>query len=149
MLLPVVFLGMLVSAQPAIALYDRLVMQSAAAEGCRVLETLAEGQEDTARAYVERRLQAVPQVDIFHVGSWEIELSGAGQQDDEVSVKITHAFKPLPLVAVGLNVTGFADDSGMVVQSAVKTERLRDAWLLKSEFASNYGDWLNRWDDHI
>ena len=53
------------------------------------------------------------------------------------------------MVAVGLNVTGFADDSGMVVQSAVKTERLRDAWLLKSEFASNYGDWLNRWDDHI
>ena len=38
-LLPVLFVGLLLLMQPGILLYDRLVMQAAASEGCRLLAT--------------------------------------------------------------------------------------------------------------
>lgn len=149
LLLPIVFLGTLISAQPAIVLYDRLVMQAAASEGCRVLETLPEGQEDTAREYVQRRLAAIPDVDIFHKGEWAVELSGAGQADAQVTVRISHNLEALPLMAAGLSVTGLADDSGAIQQQVDVSESLRDTWVLESEFGSNYQDWIDRWQKGV
>ena len=39
MLIPVLFTALLLLLQPGILLYDRMVMQGAAAEGCRLLAT--------------------------------------------------------------------------------------------------------------
>ena len=47
-LLPVLFVGLLLLMQPGILLYDRLVMQAAASEGCRLLATKTAAAGDMA-----------------------------------------------------------------------------------------------------
>ena len=68
--LPVLMVLFLLLLQPGIILYDRIVMEGAAAEGCRLIATAADpGQVE--EDYIRRRLSAVPQADIFHVHSTE------------------------------------------------------------------------------
>ncbi|MFR1637837.1 MAG: TadE family protein [Eggerthellaceae bacterium] len=55
-LLPVLFVGLLLLMQPGILLYDRLVMQAAASEGCRLLATKTAAAGDMPR--VARRSSA-------------------------------------------------------------------------------------------
>ena len=62
-LLPVLFVGLLLLMQPGILLYDRLVMQAAASEGCRLLATKTAAAGDMAEsceAFVRHRLGAIP-----------------------------------------------------------------------------------------
>ena len=62
-LIPVLFTALLLLLQPGILLYDRMVMQGAAAEGCRLLatKTAAQGDMDgSCEAFVRHRLGAVP-----------------------------------------------------------------------------------------
>ena len=69
-LLPVLFVGLLLLMQPGILLYDRLVMQAAASEGCRLLATKTAAAGDMAEsceAFVRHRLGAIPPVSCFHV----------------------------------------------------------------------------------
>jgi hypothetical protein len=78
-LLPVFLLVLGLMLEPALLFYNRCVMNAAAAEGCRMLETNA-ADEASAKAFVLRRLAAIPNADAFHCGgkdAWDIELSGA------------------------------------------------------------------------
>lgn len=49
-LLPVLFVWLLLLMQPGILLYDRLVMQAAASEGCRLLATKTAAAGDMAES---------------------------------------------------------------------------------------------------
>lgn len=102
-LIPVVLLGMVLALQPGILLWNRLVMEGAAAQGCRVVETLEAGKAESARQYVERRLEAVPALDIFHAREWKIDIAGDASSE-RVSVRISHAVRPVPLVGAGFGV---------------------------------------------
>ena len=95
-LIPVLFLCLLLLLQPGIILYDLVVMRAAAAEGCRVLATKtdATGVSDQAcKAYVKRRLAAIPPQDQFHIHeggcSWEIVTEG-DETSEYVRVTITN-----------------------------------------------------------
>lgn len=54
--LPVLLILVLMLVQPAIMLYDRMVMESAAWEGCRLLATAQSQGKATCEALVKRRL---------------------------------------------------------------------------------------------
>ncbi len=146
LIIPLLLVGMLLAVQPAIVLYDRLVMESAVSEGCRVAETSSSG-EGVVREYVERRLAAIPSIEAFHAGAWTIEVTGADQQSEYVSVRVSHDLKPLPLMAAGLRLVGFAGSDGMYRQEAFREMRSHDGWALRSEFGLDFGAWAKRGDE--
>lgn len=78
-LLPVLLVVIGLMLEPSILFYNRCVMCNAAAEGCRMLETNS-SDEQSAKAFVARRLRAVPNVDVFHCGGskWNVELVDSG-----------------------------------------------------------------------
>lgn len=145
-LMPVILLAMLLLAQPAIVLYDRAVMEAAAAEGCRMLETLAPGDEDAARAAVERRLDAIPDAPIFHSGGWTIELSG-GEGQEYASVRIEHALEPLPLMGVGMGFLGLTGPGGLFTHDAFRQTEVVDAWVVESRLGADAEAWTGRWEE--
>ena len=147
LLIPIVLVGMLIAVQPAISLYDRMVMESAASEGCRVLETLPEGDSEKARAYVRRRLEAIPDIPAFHEGAWNIEVAGAGQQSACVSVRISHVYRPLPLIGSAMGLVGLADGDGRARQEAFRQANVHDDWALHSSLGLQFEAWVQRWDD--
>lgn len=63
LLIPALLISLLLLIQPGILLYTRMVMEGAAAEGCRVLATASSLEENTATVedFVKRRLASVPQ----------------------------------------------------------------------------------------
>ena len=133
--IPVLFLALLLLIQPGILLYDRIVMESAAADACRMLMTrVADGEVDP-RSYeeaVRRHLGAIPQQENFHCHeggcSWRIELSG-DECSEAVSVRIAGRVRLLPLLGGGARLLGMADDSGCI-ELAVHRE------------AAGYDDWV-------
>ena len=145
-LMPVILLAMLLLAQPAIILYDRAVMEAAAAEGCRMLETLAPGDEDAARAAVERRLDAIPDAPIFHSGGWTIELSG-GEGREYASVRIEHALEPLPLMGAGMGLLGLTGPGGLFTHDAFRQTEVVDAWVVESCLGADAEAWIGRWEE--
>lgn len=146
-LIPVVLLGMVLALQPGILLWNRLVMEAAAAQGCRVVETLEAGKAESARQYVERRLEAVPALDIFHAREWKIDIAGDASSE-RVSVRISHAVRPVPLVGAALGFGGFLE-GGLITQEAACEKRVRDEWVMQSEFGPDMGSWQSRWEDSL
>ena len=113
--LPILMLLILLLLQPSVMLYDRIVMQGAAAEGCRLLATSADPGSKVCEDYVRRRLSAIPQMDFFHVHSggctWQIELSG-GEDSASSTVRISTEVKPLPLIGLGAGLLGLTGANG-------------------------------------
>ena len=130
--------------QPACALYTRAVMQGAAAEGLRVLATRdasGVGTDAACRAYVLRRLRAVPEVAAFHVGgadAWEVTVEG-DSGSGEARVEVAGNFRPLPLVGGLARTLGEADGDEVVLRVRA-SERTRPAWL-----EGDYGSWVEIW----
>lgn len=136
-MLPVLFLLMILLMQPTILLYDRMVMESAAAEGCRLLMTYSgssnsialggygsiSGNADPVNDYVRRRLGMIPQTDIFHIHdggcSYRITTSG-DETSDRVSVTIENDVKLLPLLGQAASGLGLA--RGGVYHQTVSVE---------------------------
>lgn len=130
--IPVLMILMLLLLQPGILLYDRIVMEGAAAEGCRLLATTTGSNAGTNDDYIRRRLSAVPQIDQFHVHSsgcsWRIELTGDERADD-VAVKIATEVKPLPLLDVAMALMGLTNSSGNLVVEVEATGRTQPEWV--------------------
>lgn len=108
--LPLVFLVLLLLIQPAIVLYTRAVMSSAAHETCRAIATRPSSVGDRAyESFARRRLGAIPPVPIFHEHdpcSYAIAITGDADAA-AVMVRIENSMRPLPLVgAVWSHVTG-------------------------------------------
>ena len=141
--LPVLLLLVLLLVQPGIVLYDRLVMASAA-EGCRLLAT-GEGDEEACRAFMKRRLGAVPQQDNFHVHSmgctWEVRCEGGGAADRSRVVVRTEV-QPLPLLGAGATLLG------LVIEVEVEAETpTRSAWAQQSLGGTSPNEKVGEWCD--
>ena len=149
-LIPVLFLLLLLLIQPAILLYNRMVMQNAAAEACRLLSTQADTGEHSAEkyeAYVKRRLASIPSIDIFHAhvgeNTWKIELIG-GESSSEVTVRITNKLKPLPLLDLGASLLRLTDAQGYLVQIVEVTMPTQPDWVW-SNGKGGPSDWAAQW----
>jgi hypothetical protein len=136
------FLALLILLQPGIILYDRIVMQAAASQGCRMLLTLPADQTSQAHDAIEAHVAAVPDTEAFHAGTWTIEMSGTGE-DECVEVRISHALKPLPLVSGGFGLLGLLDGGGWYHQEVVQ-RMSRDEWL--QDAGIDPDGWVSRWD---
>ena len=137
--LPVLMLLFALLMQPVCVLYTRMVMRHAAAQTARVLATSAD--EQICRSFALRRLAAVPEVSVFHVGGsgdWKVSMS---RSDDArvCEVRITGHLRPLPLFGVAANVLGTRDQTGLLVEEAVR-ERMRPSWL-----GGEYESWMEAW----
>lgn len=132
--LPVLLLLVLLLAQPGIVLYDRMVMGSAAAEGCRLLAT-SEGDGAQVADFVRRRLGAVPQQDNFHVHSsgctWEVVCEGGGAAD-ESRVTVRTEVRPLPLLDMGATLLGLVNERGNLVVEVTARAPTRAPWAQES-----------------
>ena len=106
-LLPVLCVLVLLLVQPGILLYDRMVMEGAAADACRLLATTSnsrEGAQEQSRGLRAPRWAPVPQQDCFHVHgpqcTWDIRLEG-DEASQSVRVSIATEARPLPLLGNG------------------------------------------------
>ena len=142
-LLPVFLLVLGLLAQPAIIFYDRCVMQSAAAETCRLVATGA-SDESSVKAFAQRRLKAIPSAAPFHMGdSWEIEIEGS-ELSGQISVVITNRCLRLPLVGVDAGLMGHLGQDGSVEFSATATCNATPEWV--SALGSGPDEWISEWN---
>lgn len=133
-LIPVIFLMLLLLIQPCILLYDLIVMEAAASEGCRLLATRTDvlgSSEEACEAYVKRKLGAIPPQDQFHIHSsgctWEIELSG-GDTSEYVEVTIKNKARLLPLFDAGGVLLGLSDESGAFPLEVTVRTQTQPSW---------------------
>lgn len=137
LLLPVLLILVALLCQPVCLLYTRSVMAAAAGDVARAALT-SRSSTDDLEAYALRRLAAVPDVSIFHEGSWGIAVTGptdAGQ----VSVSITGSVRPLPLMGQIAAALGSAKGGAVPLKVEV-TEDLRSSWI-----GGSYEDWIGIW----
>jgi len=134
-LIPVLLLLTLMLVQPMILLYNRMVMENAAAEGCRLLATATtQGaySQEKYEGYIQRRLAAIPPIDIFHVhGSgctWVITLEG-NEYTPEVSVRIENQVRPLPLIGWGASLFGMTNAKNNFVQEVKISMPTQPNWV--------------------
>ena len=132
--LPVIFALLLCLLQPAIVLYDRMVMGSACAEACRLLATYAPGQgmaPSRLEELVHRRLGAIPQQALFHVHdgacSYAIELEG-DEGSNQVRAAIENRIKLLPLFDAAAVLIGAADEQGCIRIRVECTSPAQPSW---------------------
>lgn len=138
-MLPSLMLVLALLVQPACIYFTRVVMRSAAAEGVRVVATDYDGDLGDCKEFVLRRLRAVPDAPLFHVGGredWTVTLSRRGGR---ASVEVVGHVRPLPLLGVTLSAFREHDEKGLVLRASV-TEAIRPSWLRGS-----YGEWQRMW----
>lgn len=151
--LPVLLLLALLLLQPGIILYDRMVMEAAAAEGCRLLATRSDAMGDAERLceeYVLRRLGSVPPVECFHVHrdgcTWRVEMAG-DERSDQVSVAVSTKVRLLPLLDGGLALLGLADGEGCIEVSAERSMPTQPAWAVQAQAGRDPARWMGEWTD--
>ena len=151
LLIPVLFIVLLMLLQPGIILYDRVVMNYAAAEGCRLLATSTAGApmtHDRCENLVKRHLGAIPQQDLFHLHadgcSYEVELSG-DEESAVVAVRITNSVKLLPLFDTGARLVGASSDGTLRI-SVQRSARTKPAWLGTGASGLNADAWVHERD---
>ena len=143
---PIVFLLIVLLCQPAILLYDRMVMSSAAGQAVRMLATRASNAPNGGyEQVVKAQLSAIPHSDVFHVGgdSWRIELEG-GETSREVVVSIENRLRPLPLVGLIAGAAGLVDGDGLLVVSVEARGRTQPDWVLAQ--GTSPAAWTGQWD---
>ncbi|MDR3136873.1 MAG: pilus assembly protein [Coriobacteriales bacterium] len=153
-LIPLLLLLLLILIQPVIMLYNLMIMENAATEGCRLLATRTiQGaySQDKYEGYVKRRLAAIPPMDIFHahVGSttWNIELMG-DETNAEVGVRIINKLRPLPLLGWGEQLLGLCDSDGYLTQEVLATMPTQPSWA--SEGTSLDPErWVHSYDKNL
>lgn len=152
LLIPALLISLLLLIQPGILLYTRMVMEGAAAEGCRALATASSLEEDTATVedFVKRRLASVPQQENFHVHdpvcSWQIDLSG-NEASEEVAVSISTEVKPLPLFDFGLDALSVLNSSGNYELKVSHHLTTKSTWVRENAIGNEPEQWIERWND--
>lgn len=139
-LLPVTLALVALLVQPVCVLYTRSVMASTAGELARLVTT-SRGDESELRAFALRRLEAVPEVSIFHMGgadAWDVEIEGPGEEG-VVTVALTGRVRPLPLLGVLASALGEVE-GGCVVLRVETSASMRADWI-----GGGYGDWIGIW----
>ena len=144
--LPVLMVLLLLLIQPGIVLYDRMVMQAAAAEGCRL-----GAMDEACEAFVRHRLGSVPQQECFHVHegangcSWRIQLIG-DESSETVEVRIENELRPLPLLDTASALLDLVNEDGNLVIEVSATAPVQPEWA-RDAFSSRapenlVGAWL-------
>ena len=137
--LPAVMLVFALLLQPVCLSYTRAVMRAAAAESARAAMTAYGGDIGACRSYALRRLRAVPEVPLFHVGGeadWDVTIDRSGRQ---VSVHIAGHARPLPLMGLMASAALGRDATGLVLDVRLQ-EDLRPSWL-----GGDYDAWQGIW----
>jgi len=149
--IPILFLLMLLLLQPAIVLYDRVVMGNAAAEACRLLATSTDAlgpMGGSSEAFVRHRLAAIPQHEYFHAHedgcSWDIELSG-DESSEVVTVRIANEIKPLPLFDAGSTFLGLTNGRGHLVIEETVSLPTQPEWASLSPAGTDPASWVGAW----
>lgn len=146
--LPVVMVLVLLLVQPGIILYDRVVMQNAAAEGCRLLATSTGENTQVNEDFIRRRLSAIPQQSLFHVHdpacTWVVELTGS-ESSEQANVTLSTEVKPLPLIGAGAAFLGMTNESGNLVVRVSVSETTQPQWAAQSEGGINPARWIGAW----
>lgn len=150
-LIPVVFTMVLLLIQPGILLYNRMIMQAAASEGCRLLATRTDAaglSDEKCEGYILRRLGAIPPQDNFHIHeggcSWEIELRG-DETSAQVEVSIKNQVKFLPLFDMAGTLLGLYGDQGCFVQEVSISMPTQPNWISESETGIDPQAWIEEW----
>lgn len=138
--LPALLVCLLLVLQPGIVLYDRMVMQAAASEGCRLLATKtgSPGSMDEAvEASIRHRLGAIPQQDCFHVHegsagcSWEIDCTG-DETSQTVEVSIRNELRPLPLFDAAAALLNLVNENGNLVVEVRVSAPTQPEWATEA-----------------
>lgn len=147
--LPVLMVVLLLLVQPVILLYDRIVMEGAATEACRLLATTAQTERSTVEAFLRRRLSAVPEQDLFHRHSdgctWTIELEGC-ETTPSVTVFLGNEVRPVPLIDAGATLLGLTNAKGNLELSVEVTLPTQPQWANAVEGGLRPRGWVSRWD---
>ena len=144
LLLPTFLTVLLLALQPLCLLYTRAVMEAAAGETARLMITAGGEATDACEAFALRRLAAVPDLSIFHAGgpyAWEIELVEAAEGSGTVTVGITGAVTPLPVLGAFAGALGTTNAHGDIEMHVEVSYAARPEWL-----EGDYASWAARWD---
>lgn len=116
--------------QPICFLYTRCAMKQAAAEAVRIACTNKSSAE--IKAFVERRLEVVPDISIFKNSDFKIDVCAG---EDIAHVEISVFIKPVPVVGIVGDLFMDKDDRGFLVEAdcigSIKPEGLEgdyDLW---------------------
>lgn len=142
--LPILFFAFALLLQPAVLLYDRCVMQSAAAEACRLQATQSCG-EGALKAFVERRLAALPPLDLFHTSGcpWNVSAEG-GDCGAQASVSVEGHVKTLPIVGIAASTLTESAGDGCALMRCEATSALSPGWLNGSSGGPD--EWIAQWE---
>ena len=138
-MLPSLMLIFALLMQPVCLSYTRMVMRSAAAECARACATAYNGDTAACESYALRRLEAVPNVALFHVGGrrdWSVDIE---RSDSHVTVAISGHARPLPLLGALAALGGQSDGTGVVLTVRLSQDTM-PAWL-----GGSYGTWQQMW----
>lgn len=103
---------------------------------------VGEDADEACRAFVLRRLQAVPNVSIFHEGgplSWDIEF-GHANGEGVSRVKIRGVAKPLPILGAFVRAFAAGESQGNVAIEVEVLYASRPEWL-----EGDYETWNSSW----
>ena len=149
--IPILFVALLLLLQPGILLYDRMVMQAAAAEGCRLLATktgVLGDMDDSCEAFVRHRLGSVPPHDCFHIHrdgcSWKIIMEG-DEASQIVRVTIENDVRPLPLLDIAAVLLGMTDAEGNLHVEVSVSQSTQPSWVDGVEAGRDPSSWVGAW----
>ena len=150
-LIPVLFTVLLLLVQPGMVLYDRMVMQAAASDACRLAAVKTDAVGDSSQAveaFVRHRLGAIPPVPCFHVHdggcSWEVSVQG-DEHSEKVSVEVVGKVKPLPFLDVGAVLLGMTDGDGLLTVKARCERATQPEWGAGSPQGLDPEAWIGAW----
>ena len=145
---PLLFLTVLLLLQPALLLYDRMVMNAAAAETCRLLATSGAAGAGAAEAFARHRLASIPPHDCFHVHdggcTWNIQLEG-GEASSDVKVRISTEVRPLPLLDAAARLAGLANGRGNLVLAVEASSPTQPDWAFGTAAGGSPSSWPGVW----
>ena len=148
--IPITFVLFLLLLQPAIIYYDKMVMNAAAAEGCRLLATSrTDGQSgQLVKEYILRRLRSIPPQPFFHLHegtcSWNITISG-GETASMTMVEISNKAKPLPLLDLAGSLLRLTDSSGSFEIKSRAVSPTQPDWIHNHVPDQNPDSWVKTW----
>ena len=114
-------------------------MRAAAGEAARAAATAYGGDTAACVACAKRRLRAVPEAPLFHVGGegdWSVAID---RTDAHVNVHIEGHARPLPLMGMLASMAWRRDGTGLVLEVSL-SEDVRPSWL-----KGDYGAWQTIW----
>lgn len=142
-MLPVFLTLLLLVLQPVCLLYTSAVMEATAGETARLMITAKEGDVEACRLFALRRLEAVPNLAIFHEGgpdAWDITCKSADDLGGSVRVEISGSVRPLPILGVFIGALSSVNADGVYELHTKVCYRGRPSWL-----EGNYGSWIEVW----